>query len=479
MTRTTRPSISEMLEIQSVAIVGASANMGYYWAHCMLQWDHDLRVWLVSRKTGEALGQKIYGSLSELPEKIDYVIVAVPWKYVPQVIKECEEHGAKGVTIFTSGYSELGTEEGHRREEELAELVKNLNIRALGPNCMGLMYPKLGISFIPTVGKRAGNVGFLSQSGGVAITTYTTGVESGVGFSKLFSFGNHVDITPAEIMRFFADDDETEVVGVYVEGTKGGKEFFNALIDLAKKKPVVALKGGRSNEGSRAASSHTGALAGNREIWEAAFRQANVTTVSTLEELVATLSIFSLTPKPRSQNIGMIAISGGTSVIYTDLCVESGLAVPKTSPEIIEQLDPLIRDVGTGLGNPIDLASDYYQDQTISEVIRLVGSDPNFDSIIVEADVHNIHQVSTIMDAADVVHYFWSALADASRKVVLEEKKPVLITIPEVAYPNARMEAWRIFVERGLPVFRNMGEAVGALSAVAKYYEIQNKRGMR
>jgi acyl-CoA synthetase (NDP forming) len=277
-------------------------------------------------------------------------------------------------------------------------------------------------------------------------------------------------------MRFFADDDETEVVGAYVEGTKGGKDFFNALTDLVKKKPVVALKGGRSNEGSRAASSHTGALAGNREMWEAAFRQANVMTVSTIEELVATLSIFSLSPKPRSRNIGMIAISGGTSVIYTDLCVESGLSVPETSSDIIEQLDPLIHDVGTGLSNPIDLAADYYQDQTISEVIRLVGSDPIFDSIIIEADVHNIHQVSTIMDAADVVHYFWSAMADASQKVVREQKKPVLITIPEVAYPDARMEAWRIFVERRLPVFRNMSEAVKALSAVTRYYEIQNRR---
>ncbi|GAI91277.1 unnamed protein product, partial [marine sediment metagenome] len=228
------------------------------------------------------------------------------------------------------------------------------------------MYPEIGFAFTPTIKRLSGNVGFLSQSGGVAITTYTAGVESGVGFSKMFSFGNQVNITPQELIDYFVEDDTTKVIGVYIEGTKNGRQILESMKRLARIKPVVAIKGGRSNEGSRAAASHTGALAGNREIWNAVFRQSNVVTVDTLEDLVATLSIFSLSPPPRSRNIGMIAISGGTSVIYTDLCIEKGLGVPKTSEETIAKLDPLIRDVGTGLGNPIDLAADYYQDQTTS-----------------------------------------------------------------------------------------------------------------
>jgi acyl-CoA synthetase (NDP forming) len=152
------------------------------------------------------------------------------------------------------------------------------------------------------------------------------------------------------------------------------------------------------------------------------------------------------------------------------------LDIPQTSQETGKKLDPLIRDVGTGLGNPIDLAADYYQDQTISDVIRILGDESRFDSIIIEADVHNIHQVSSIMDAADVVEYFWKSMADAGEETSKKKKKPVLVALPDVAYPSAREEAWNIFVSHGLPVFRSFKEAVDALARVCDYYETKRAR---
>jgi len=476
MTQDKRPTIAEVLDIKSVVIVGVSAKLGYYWAHSMLQWDHDLDVWLISHKGGEVLGHKIHQSFDEIPKKIDYAIIAVPFKYVPQTLVQCHEKGVKGVTIFTSGFSELGTEEGKQREVEIKKLLDEYGMRAFGPNCMGLMYPEIGFAFNPTAKRLVGDVSFLSQSGGVAIATYTAGVAAGVGFAKVFSFGNQVDIKPQELFDYLRDDDKTKVIGAYIEGAKNGREVLNALMQTAEKKPVVVLKGGRSNEGSRVASSHTGALAGKNEIWNAAFRQANVQTVNTLEDLVATLGIFSLSPKPKSRNVGLIAISGGTSVIYTDLCIENGLKVPKTSQGTIEKLDPLIRDVGTGLGNPIDLAADYYVDQTTSEVIRLVGEEPNFDSIIIEADVHNMYQVATILDAQDTLVDYWEIMAKAGKQVVNNEKKPVLVAIPDVAYPMPRAEAWNVFVKHGLPVFHSVKQAVKALNKVLRYYEVAESR---
>lgn len=476
MTANKRPTIEDMLKIKSVAIVGVSAKLGYYWVHSMLQWKHDLSVWLVSKKEGEVLGHKVYQSVEEIPEKIDYAIIAVPYFAVPEALKQCYEKGAKGVTIFTSGFSELGTDEGRKREEDIRAFLENHPIRAFGPNCMGLMYPELGFAFMPTSKRLIGNAGFLSQSGGVAIATYTAGVAGGMGFSKVFSFGNQVDITPQEILDFFSGDEKTKVVGVYVEGAKNGRKIKDAMISVSKVKPVVVLKGGRSIEGSRAAASHTGALAGSSQIWNAAFRQANIQTVDTLEDLVATMSIFSLSPKPRSRNVGLVAISGGTSVIYTDLCIENGLHVPKTSEVTIGKLQPLIRDVGTGLGNPIDLAADYYQDQTTAEVIRLVGGEANFDSLIIEADVHNMHQVATILGAQDTLVDYWRMMADAGKRVVEREKKPVLIAIPEVAYPIPRSNAWNVIVDRGLPVFHSVKEAVLAISKVCAYYETKEQR---
>ncbi len=476
MTVIKKPTIEEMLDIKSVAIVGVSANLGYYWVHSMLQWEHDLKIWLISKKDGEVLGHKLYHSVLEIPEKIDYAIIAVPYRAVPETLKQCYEKGAKGVTIFTSGFSELGTEDGRKREEELREFLENHPIRAFGPNCMGLLYPEIGFAFMPTVKRLVGDVGFLSQSGGVAIATYTAGVAGGMGFSKVFSFGNQVDIRPQELIDFFKNDKKTKVVGAYIEGAKDGRGLLNSLIAVSEEKPVVVLKGGCSSEGSRVAASHTGALAGSKDIWTAVFRQANVPTVDTLEDLVATMSIFSLCPQPKSRNIGLVAISGGTSVIYTDLCIENGLYVPKTSESTIKKLDPLIQDVGTGLGNPIDLAADYYQDRTTAEVIRLVGEEFKFDSLIIEADVHNMLQVATILNAQDALVDYWKILAEAGSSVVRNEKKPVLIAVPDIAYPKERADAWNAFVENSLPAFHNVKEAVTSLSRVCSYYERKQQR---
>ena len=476
MTALKRPTIEEILKIKSVAIVGVSENLGYYWVHSMLQWKHDLKVWLVSKREGEVLGHRIYQSVQEIPEKIDYAILAVPYHAVPNILKQCYKKGVKGVTIFTSGFSELGTEEGRKREEQLKEFLESHPIRAFGPNCMGLLYPEIGFAFMPTSKRLVGNAGFLSQSGGIAIATYTAGVAGGMGFSKVFSFGNQVDIKPQELLEFFRMDEKTQVVGTYIEGAKNGRDLLNSLMSLGKEKPVVVLKGGRSSEGSRVAASHTGALAGRNDIWSAVFKQANIQTVDTLEDLVATMSIFSLSPRPRSRNIGLVAISGGTSVIYTDLCIENGLHVPKTSEVTISKLDPLIQDVGTSLGNPIDLAADYYQDRTTADVIRIVGEESNFDSLIIEADVHNMYQVATILDAQDTLVDYWEILAEAGRSVVEKEKKPVLVAIPDVAYPGPRADAWNVFVENGLPVFHNVKEAIAGLSRVCKYYETKQRR---
>jgi len=401
----------------------------------------------------------------------------VPYTAVPEVLKEASAKGAKGATIFTSGFSELGNEEGDKRQRELKEIVDSLPTRVFGPNCMGLTYPKIGFSFMPTVEKRVGDVGFLSQSGGVAISAYTTGVESGVGFSKVFSFGNAIDITPAELLRYFKDDSDTAVIGAYIEGTTQGKDLLESIRALTEKKPVVVLKGGRSEEGSRVVSSHTGALAGSRDIWDAAFRQANVQTVKTIEEMIATLSVFSLCSEPKSKKTGIVAISGGTSVIYTDLAIESGLEIPRTSPETVELLDPFIKDVGTSLGNPIDLAADYYDFEGLGEIIKIAGADPEFHSIILEADVHHVHQVASIMNMQDHLQLFWDSMSAAGQHIMQELKKPVLVAVPEVAYPMPRAKAWKIFVEAGLPVFRNITEAVTALKKVTSYYETRKRRG--
>ncbi|MEM4735861.1 MAG: hypothetical protein QXS20_09125, partial [Candidatus Thorarchaeota archaeon] len=151
------------------------------------------------------------------------------------------------------------------------------------------------------------------------------------------------------------------------------------------------------------------------------------------------------------------------------------LRVPRTSPATVDRLRGLVRDVGTGLYNPVDLAADYYSDRTASDVIQIVGEEQEFDSLLIEADVHNVHQVASIVGAADSADDFWRSLAAASKRVVQETNKPVLTVIPEVAYPEQRSKVWNIFVGEGLPVFRNMREAIGALERVCDYFEHRHR----
>jgi len=222
-------------------------------------------VYVVSRSGSHhpSLEGQVFPSLLDIPGPVDHVIVCTPAAAVAEVLRECGEKGVRSAAIFSSGFGESEDPEGQKRQEDLARIAREAGVRLIGPNCMGLYCPETGLNFRADLPRAPGWTAMVSQSGGMAIRTIFQGVEKGLGFSKVVSYGNEVDLQSWELLEFLADDEPTRLILAYIEGTRDGRSLLRSIKKASSRKPVLVLKGGLCKEGSRAASSHTGSMAGN------------------------------------------------------------------------------------------------------------------------------------------------------------------------------------------------------------------------
>ncbi|MDP2947963.1 MAG: CoA-binding protein [Chloroflexota bacterium] len=287
-------SLNEKLERafnpRTVAVVGDKRAMGYLWLNAMQTFRG--KVYSVQIDENEipgieALGVPNYPSLLDIPDEVDYVVCAVPRAVSPRIVGDCIRKGVAAVTLFTSGFAETEQEEGIRLQKELGRVAREAGLVLIGPNCMGIYNPGLGLrnGFDQPAGE-AGNVGFISQSGTHCINFSHLGYGHGIRCSKAVSFGNAEVLDAADYLEYLAGDPQTEVIGLYVEGVRDGRRFLDVLRRTARRKPVAVWKGGQTEAGQRAIYSHTAALASRGAIWQAAMRQAGAVTVDSLEEMV-------------------------------------------------------------------------------------------------------------------------------------------------------------------------------------------------
>ena len=249
-------------------------SQGYEFVQGLVEIGFPGPVHPVNPKLDELLGQKAYPRLEAIPGPVDFVISAVPASATLELVEGAKAKGAKLIHLFTARFSETGRDDAAELERELKRRVKEAGIRVIGPNCMGLYYPKAKLTFDPRLPTEPGDVGFLTQSGSHAFRVTGRGKERGLRFSKVISYGNALDLDEADFLDHFAEDPDTSVIAAYVEGIRDGRRFFSALRRAAARKPVIVLKGGRSAAGHAAASSHTAALAGQMKVWRGAVRQA-------------------------------------------------------------------------------------------------------------------------------------------------------------------------------------------------------------
>nr|MDO8082192.1 CoA-binding protein [Candidatus Freyarchaeota archaeon] len=461
--------IDEIVHSKSLALIGDSPNGGLYWLKSIVESGFEGAIYPVNPGVESALGLKFYKSLLEVPGDVDLVIVRVPAAVVAEVVKESVMKNAKGVVVFSSGFSE-NNEEGAELEKKLVQAVSGTRTRIIGPNCMGIYCPESKLSFRPDISMDPGPVGFISQSGGHAIHFAIVGKTIGLRYSKVFSYGNACDLDSSDFLGYLAEDEKTKVIGMYIEGIKNGERLICALKKATEKKPVIVWKGGRSEAGARAAASHTGSLSGSAKIWDSVFKQTGVVAVKGLDELLDTISVFVFCPPTTSENMGLVSISGGSSVSNTDFCIEEGLSVPELSYETKERLNDFVQKMGTSIKNPLDLAGSYNYPGVLENVLGILGEDQNIGSVMFEVQVHYPSLIEKLLEAP-VSNIIYGGMVEGCKKIRDKSNKPVLIILPRTSYEEAFIAVRNLFVSAGFPVFPNIASAAKALHNAIKYFK--------
>ena len=369
---------------KSIAVVGASKDsrkIGHAALKNILISDYQCKLYPINPKENQILGLKCYKSLMDVPGTIDLVLVSVPAELVPKIMKDCTKKKVKYAIIISSGFSEIGN---HDLEKEVEDIIKGTTMRVLGPNTMGFKNASdnLDASFVFGV-PRKGNLSLISQSGALGIGMIYLANNEFVGVSKIIGVGNKLDIDDDDLIEFFSTDQDTKVIGLYIEAVKDGRAFMNAI--KACDKPVLIVKAGRSSAGARATASHTGSMAGSDKIYSAAIKQAGGIRCRDIVELFDMARALAGQPAMKGNRVGIITNGGGLGILLTDACEENGLVVPKLSAKTAKRIDKIIPDI-VKPNNPVDLVADagFYRYEAATKILL---EDPNIDGIIV-ASVH-------------------------------------------------------------------------------------------
>ena len=487
--------IDAIFHPHSIAVVGASANPdtpGYDYLHSLQEFGYEGRIHPVNPKGGEVLGLPVYASLRDIPGGVDYVISCIPNAYILDLVRDCAAAGVNALQLFTGRFSETGRADDAALEERLFRRAREVGVRLIGPNCMGLLYPELGISFRTDMSRESGPIGFLSQSGNLLFELTHFGESRGLRFSKAISYGNALDLNESDFLEYFAEDAGTRVIGAYIEGVKDGRAFMQAMRRASSRKPTVVLKGGRTDAGGRTAVSHTAALAGSAAIWDAAVRQSSAIGVETVEELIDTLiacaymkpklpSFVDRNPSIQSSRfaagptqggrlmLGMVGAGGGRSVLTADLCEELGLLVPPLPPDVEAKVAEKAPDLAGWVTNPVDQSILAGSGLGGAQVLEWLNESPGIDLL-----VGNIGEPWAFgrPNGEAIVRRVTERFIEVAGKT----NKPFAVVLGPSDYGDE--DRWRVvsearerLVAAGVAVFPSVERAVRTLARLAGYWD--------
>ena len=365
---------------KAIAVIGASNDplkLGYE-VFKNLRSYKDGKVYPVNVKDEVVQGIKAYKNIREIPDEVELAVIVVPKRFVKQTVIDCGEKGVKGIILITAGFGEVG-EEGKKEERELVEIAHNYGMRIVGPNCVGIMNTHNSMNATFVMNAKKGDIAFISQSGALGAGILYKTIKEGIGFSKFVSIGNMADLDFADLMEALADDEQSKAIALYIEGLKDGRRFMRVAKEVSRKKPVIVLKAGKSESGARAASSHTGSLAGSWRIYEAAFKQSGVLVAETIDDMLSMARAFTQ-PLPRGKRVAIMTNAGGPGVLTADAIDRYGLKLANLEEKTIEELRSFLPPMAA-VKNPVDMIAsargeDYYR------TAKLLLSDPNVDMLI-------------------------------------------------------------------------------------------------
>jgi acetyltransferase len=395
-------SLTEFFTPDSVAVIGASTNpqkLGYAVLENLVAGGFAKRgrVYPINPTADAILGLQAYPSVLEVPNAIDLAVIVIPYPYVPDALRICGEKGIPAVIVISAGFREAGRE-GLDRELELIEIASQYGIRLIGPNCLGVIdtFTPLNASFSAGT-PPSGPLAFMSQSGALGTAVLDISLAGRLGLSKFVSLGNKADVDEIDLLKAWGDDPNTRVIMIYSEGMSNGQEFINTARQVTAKKPVVAIKSGVTQSGSRAVSSHTGSLAGTEQAYHAAFRQAGVLRAESMQSLFDIALALGYQPLLKGDRIAIITNAGGPGILATDALERSGLTLAQLKNETITALSQYLPDAASA-ANPVDVLGDARADR-YQMALETVVADPNVDGLLVVLTPQAMTEIEATADA--------------------------------------------------------------------------------
>jgi acyl-CoA synthetase (NDP forming) len=471
---------------ESVAVIGASDNVmkfGGMFMRALMSFGCKARIYPVNPKAGVIMGLPAYASLDAIPGQVDFAVITVPAEQVLEAVKACVKKGVKGAEILTAGFREAGPE-GAALERELARTARAGGLRLIGPNCFGLYSPEAGMTLMPggEFSQEPGPVGFISQSGGGTCDAVYMARGRGVHFSVALSYGNGCDLGAAEMLRYFAADPKTKVVGAYLEGVDDGRDFFEALKVCAAKKPVVILKGGLSEQGYRGTLGHTGSMAGTRVAWNAAIKSAGAVEARDLKDLIELLMAFNCLPGFTGGGAGILAGGGLRTVDGLDAASAYGFTVPPLDDATAAKIQTLLPPAGGKGANPVDLANPVMAPVVVNPIMEMLAARDDIHFLVKYQMIfyllNSVRDVRKMTGNKEFNLEYHTALTAKAKEIREKTGKPLVMVLLDIASAPehwdmeiGRWQARAHFTANGIPVFDNGLQAFSVLRRVADYYK--------
>ncbi len=443
---------------ESIAVIGASrtpGKVGYDVVSNLLEGGFEGPIYPVNPKADEILGLRCYSDVAEIDGSVDLAVIVIPAPYVPSVIDACAGKGVGAVIVISAGFKESG-KEGAELEKQLADQCRRYGIRCIGPNCLGLMsLPNNMNASFSGARPKVGRISFFSQSGALGTAILDVCVGEDIGICRFISFGNKADIDETDLIEALGDDPETDVILGYLESIKNGPKFIEVASRVTRKKPVVVFKSGRTSAGARAASSHTGSLAGADSAYEAAFRQCGVIRAETVVEFFDFARAFATRRMPRGRGIAIVTNAGGPGIIATDAIENSQLAMADLSTDTENALAACLPPQAN-IHNPIDVLGDAHADR-YEQALDIAVKDEGVAAVL------TILTPQTSTEPEETAQ----KIADAASRT----DKPILASFMGSASVD---KGWEVLDRRGVANFEQPERAVRAMEAMLKLSEWQH-----
>ncbi len=459
---------------QSIAIVGASKDptkRGFRSIQKLLEDGFKGAIYPVNPKEAEILGQRAYASLAEIPGLVDLALVCTPAKTLPGVIAQCGAKGVRGAVVLAGGFAEAGAD-GRRLQEQMVEEAMRQGVRIIGPNTSGIFNTHASCNIVGFSNLRRGDIGLLSQSGNMALSLVTEAQANGhVGLSTYVGIGNEADIRFHEYLEYFRDDPNTRVVIAYVEGMKDGRRFLDTLRRVAREKPVVIYKSGRTSAGRSSAQSHTGALAGDYAVSAGVLKQAGAILAQKSDEILSLAEALSLLGPMASRGVAVLADGGGHATIAADALTEHGLRLAPLRESTRKELAAIL-PASAAVANPVDVAGGTDSNPAVfADCARILLADPGVDALLVTG-LYGGYGVRFSQTLTPIEMQTSERIARLHR----ESGKPVLVhSLYGSLYADLRPRPLALIRELGIPVYDSLELAVRCLQALAEFGEGQRR----